>query len=56
MPLERLTRARLIAALNLLGSLAEQENLTLELCIYPQEVLSPRLREIVSGIIKKTAI
>ncbi len=34
MPLERLTRARLIEALNLLGSLAEQEDLTLELCIY----------------------
>jgi hypothetical protein len=34
MPLERLTRDRLIEALNLLGTLAEQEDVTLELCIY----------------------
>ena len=34
MPLEKLTRARIIQALNLLGELAEQEQVTLELCIY----------------------
>ena len=34
MPMERLTRARVVEALNLLGSLAQQEDLTLELCIY----------------------
>lgn len=34
MPLERLTRARIVEALNLLGELAEQEGVTLELCIY----------------------
>ncbi len=34
MPLENLTRARIIDALNLLGELAEQEEATLELCIY----------------------
>ena len=34
MPLERLTRARIVQALNLLGELAEQEGVTLELCIY----------------------
>lgn len=34
MPLEKLTRARIIEALNLLGDLAEQEQVTLELCLY----------------------
>src|SRR5258707_3470487 len=34
MPLEKLTRARIVQALNLLGELAEQEQVTLELCIY----------------------
>jgi hypothetical protein len=34
MPLEKLTRARVVEALNLLGKLAEQEQVTLELCIY----------------------
>lgn len=34
MPLEKLTRARIIQALNLLGELAEQENVTLELCLF----------------------
>ena len=34
MPLEKLTRARVLQALNLLGELAEQEQVTLELCIY----------------------
>lgn len=34
MPLEKLTRARIIQALNLLGELAEQEQVTLELCLY----------------------
>lgn len=34
MPLEKLTRARLVAAFNLLGELAEQEQVTLELCLY----------------------
>ena len=34
MPLEKLTRARIVQALNLLGELAEQEGVTLELCIY----------------------
>jgi hypothetical protein len=34
MPLEKLTRARIIAALNLLGLLAEKEKVELELCIY----------------------
>jgi hypothetical protein len=34
MPLEKLTRARIVEALNLLGELAEQEQVTLELCIY----------------------
>src|SRR6266699_1840762 len=34
MPLEKLTRARVVEALNLLGQLAEQEEVTLELCIY----------------------
>ena len=34
MPLEKLTRARLVEALNLLGQLAEQEGVTLELCLY----------------------
>jgi hypothetical protein len=34
MPLEKLTRARVVEALNLLGELAEQEEVTLELCIY----------------------
>jgi hypothetical protein len=33
-PVEKLTRARVIEALNLLGKLAAEENLTLELCIY----------------------
>jgi hypothetical protein len=33
-PVEKLTRARIIEALNLLGQLAAEENLTLELCIY----------------------
>ena len=32
--MEKLTRARLIEGLNLLGELAEQEQVTLELCIY----------------------
>src|SRR5687768_1335882 len=34
MPLEKLTRARIVEALNLLGELAEQENVTLELCLF----------------------
>ena len=34
MPLEKLTRARIVAALNLLGQLAEEEEVTLELCLY----------------------
>jgi hypothetical protein len=34
MPLENLTRARIIAALNLLGLRAKQEGVELELCIY----------------------
>jgi Nucleotidyltransferase of unknown function (DUF6036) len=34
MPLEKLTRARVVEALNLLGELAEQEQVTLELCLY----------------------
>jgi len=34
MPLERLTRARIVEALNLLGTLAEQEGVTVELCIF----------------------
>ncbi len=34
MPLEKLTRARMLEALNLLGELAEQEQVTLELCLY----------------------
>jgi hypothetical protein len=34
MPLEKLTRARIVEALNLLGQLAEQEGVMLELCLY----------------------
>lgn len=34
MPLERPTRARIVEALNLLGQLAETEDVTLELCLY----------------------
>ena len=34
MPLEKLTRARVVEALNLLGELAAEENVSLELCIY----------------------
>ena len=34
MPLENLTRARIITALNLLGLRAQQEGVELELCIY----------------------
>ena len=34
MPLEKLTRDRIIEALNLLGKLAEEEQVHLELCIY----------------------
>jgi len=34
MPLEQLTRARIIEALNRLGDLAEQDDVTLELCVY----------------------
>lgn len=34
MPLEKLTRARIVQALNLLGELAAQEQVTLELCLY----------------------
>lgn len=34
MPLEKLTRARIVEALNLLGQLAEAESVTLELCLY----------------------
>lgn len=34
MPLEQLTRARIVEALNLLGHLAEQEGVMLELCLY----------------------
>lgn len=34
MPLEKLTRARIVEALNLLGQLAEGEGVTLELCLY----------------------
>ena len=34
MPLENLTRARMITALNLLGLRAQQEGVELELCIY----------------------
>jgi Nucleotidyltransferase of unknown function (DUF6036) len=34
MPLEKLTRSRLVEALNLLGELAEQEQVTLELCLF----------------------
>jgi hypothetical protein len=34
MPLEQLTRARIVEALNLLGELAEQEQVTLELCVF----------------------
>src|SRR5438046_862773 len=34
MPLEKLTRGRIIEALNLLGQLAEEEGISLELCIY----------------------
>ncbi len=34
MPLEQLTRARIVEALNLLGELAEREDVTLELCVY----------------------
>jgi hypothetical protein len=34
MPLEKLTRARIVQALNLLGELAEQEDVTLELCLF----------------------
>jgi len=41
MPMERLTRGRMIEALNLLGLLAEQEDLTLELCIYGGGAMMP---------------
>ena len=34
MPLEKLTRSRIVAALNLLGELAEQEDVTFELCLF----------------------
>jgi hypothetical protein len=34
MPLEQLTRTRIVEALNLLGRRAEAERLQLELCIY----------------------
>ena len=34
MPLEKLTRPRIISALNLLGQMAERERVELELCIY----------------------
>lgn len=34
MPLEKLTRVRVVEALNLLGELAEREEVFLELCIY----------------------
>jgi hypothetical protein len=34
MPLEKLTRDRIIAALNLLGKFAQEEQVTLELCVY----------------------
>lgn len=34
MPLEKLTRARVVEALNLLGQLAAEEQVALELCIY----------------------
>jgi hypothetical protein len=33
-PLEKLSRARIVEALNLLGRLAEKEGATLELCLY----------------------
>lgn len=34
MPLEKLTRERIVAALNLLGELAEREGTEIELCVY----------------------
>ena len=34
MPLEKLTRQRMVQALNVLGELAEQEGVQLELCLY----------------------
>lgn len=34
MPLEKLNRARIVQALNRLGQLAEQEGVTLELCLF----------------------
>src|SRR5947207_8221944 len=34
MPLENLTRSRIVEALNLLGQKAEQERIELEVCIY----------------------
>ena len=81
MPLEKLTRARVVEAFNLLGEFAEQEQVTLELCLYggrammlaysarettkdvdvqvqgdlerfyPDEVLIPKLREIIQGLV-----
>jgi hypothetical protein len=43
MPLEKLTRARITEALNLLGQLAEAEGVTLELCLYRGTAMMPGL-------------
>jgi hypothetical protein len=52
MPLEKLTRARLVQALNLLGELAEEEQVTLELCLYGGSamVLAYSAREVTKDV------
>jgi hypothetical protein len=66
MPLEPLTRQRIVQALNLLGRLAEQEGVQIELCInsveqieehigrfYPGDALTAQARAIVTGILEE---
>ena len=52
MPLEQLTRARIIEALNLLGHLAAQAQVTLER-FYPHDALTTQARAAISGLLPK---
>src|SRR4051794_13481242 len=61
MPLEKLTRPRVVAALSLLGKLAEEEAVSLELCIFGGSALmlaygSREVTKDVDAIVKPSAL
>lgn len=61
MPLEKLTRSRVVEALNLLGKFAEQQDVSLELCIFGGSALmlaygSREITKDVDAIVKPSAV